>query len=184
MNNHPAAPRVETRATNAVAESDRLREAGHEFDRLMRALVGYLARRCQAIPESRRQHIKDLTRPEGRPASLYVVGANLAAIASDPSLPDAAIEDALLQLEAWFHAMRPPRDASLLTLWSAETHAQGPADIDQQLALIGLTRRDRAAIERAITTTTQHLATQKQLLAALMREHRTLLFQGGHRRIA
>jgi len=188
MSHHIRTTRVETRRPQpTVGETapdgfyTRHEHTGADFEEALRNAIARLARRCKTVPPAAREIVY---REEWRPASVARLGAAFLACVDDASLPDRAIEQFIAHLEGWLLARRPGVSVSLLTAWSEDTAAQAPADVDQAMALRALETRDPVAIERAVDSTSRHLATLKRLLQALLTEQKQLQYAAGHRRYA
>lgn len=155
-----------------------LRDRGVEFEHLLRTELDAAAHSARELPEPKQLH-KDLAR--GRAASMVTYGAALASLAMSPDVSDARLMRFMLKLMAWVGSMRPRVKASLMEAWQTETREQAEADVCQAMAVSAIERKDRAALERAIDETTDHIAAQQELLFAMQRAHRELAKRPTHR---
>lgn len=168
-------PHVAACATLAVTSRDvtsrgALRAHGAEFEDELRAAIGEAADSAPHYPEPKTL-VRDIAR--GRPASTQQFGAALVAISAS-TISDADWQRLWVRLASWGASLRPSATACLQETFIAECRHQAEADPHQAMLLVAMDRRDRAAIERAVTVTEQHIAAQQLLLAAMKRQLRDM----------
>lgn len=162
----------------------RIQSGAAQFELTLRNAAIRMTSRCTRVPKVNRETTYDLKREEQRAASVGRIAEVIIACLEDPSLSDVAIECFVIELETWMRAYRPQTRELYSTVWSAETMAEAPANVEQGMALRYVETRDIAGIERTLDVMTVHMAIQRRAMTVLACKRNEILFEDGHRRLA